>query len=186
MLPTALQRTKTRGRSGKLLIGAGEAVFTLGLFTDTLGRRVRAASVDVTVLEIGVVLVGVALAVAFLKVVVRKLKRVFGLGVVSAVSLGIGLPTLGIALPAISVGTRILRRLPLSRLPWFGRSRWERALAFVGGPRGLAAGGVGATLIGIGATTGQLGETYVVFGHSLTLLVLFALLSVPGVLIMRL
>lgn len=183
MLPAALQRSKTRGRSGKFLVGAGEAVLALGLFTDTLGRRVRVAGIDVTVLEIGVVLVGIALVAAFLKVAARKLRRTLGLGVASAVSFGVGLPTLGMALPAISAGKRVLSRVPLSRLPWFGRSRWERALAFVGGPRGLATGGVGATLLGVGAYTDHLGDTYVVFGHSLALLVLFALLSIPGVLI---
>lgn len=183
VLPKTLRRKRSRGRSGTLLVGAGETLLSLGLLTDTLGRRIRLASVVATVLEFGLVVLAAAVSVGFLKLVVRKLTRALGIGLLGAVSFGIGLPALGLALPTLAVGNRVLRRLPLSRVPWFGRSRWERFLAFVGGPRGLATGGVGASLLGIGAYTGRLGEPHVVFGHSLTLFALFVLLSVPGVLI---
>ncbi|MFC7198855.1 hypothetical protein [Halospeciosus flavus] len=179
----SLRRTQTRGRSGKLLVAAGQSLLALGLLTDTLGQRIGAGGFSVTLLELGVVVLVVALAVAFLKVVARKVKRTVGISLLSAASLGVGVPALGAALPAVSVGKRVVRRLPLSHLPWFGKSRWERVLAFLGGPRGLATGGVGAVLLTVGAQTGKLGETHVVFGQQLTLLSLFVLLSVPGVVI---
>lgn len=68
VLPDALRRTQMQGRSGNLLIGTREALLTLGLFTDTLRWRIRVADIDVSILEIGIVIIGVALAVAFPKV----------------------------------------------------------------------------------------------------------------------
>lgn len=180
---SSLRRTQARGRSGKLLVAAGQTLLALGLLTDTLGQRIGAGGFSVTLLELGVVVLAVALAVAFLKVVARKVKRTVGISLLSAASLGVGIPALGAVLPAVSIGKRVVRRLPLSHLPWFGKSRWERALAFLGGPRGLATGGVGAVLLTVGAQTGKLGETHVIFGQQLTLLSLFVLLSVPGVVI---
>lgn len=186
-----LRRRDDRGRSGKALVGAGLTVLTLGLFTDTLAVRIGLGGLRISLLEIGVLLLGIALVVAFLRVLARKLKRKVGLGVLGAVSVGLGLPVvpaLGAVL-SVPVAGRLLRRLPrvpsmvVGRLSWFGKSRWERALAFVGGPRGAAAGGYGGTLLAVGAQTGKLSTEYVVFGNRLSLLALFVLLSIPGALV---
>lgn len=186
-----LRRPDDRGRSGKALVGAGLTVLTLGLFTDTLAVRVGLGGLRISLLEIGVLLLGGALLVAFLRVLASKLKRKVGLGILGAVSVGLGIPVLPAlgAVLSVPVAGRLLRRLPrvpsrvLGRLPWFGKSRWERALAFVGGPRGAATGGYGATLIAVGAQTGELSTEYVVFGNRISLLALFVLLSIPGALV---
>lgn len=185
---SALRRSKNRGRSGKILAVAGQVVLALGVFTNALDQRFGVGGVSLTLLELVVVAVGVVLVVALVRTVVRKVKRTVGLGVLSALSLGVAVPTLGVALPAVSIGGRLAARLPLSRLPtsrlpWLGKSRWERALDFAGGPKGLAATGAGATVLGAGARLGKLGETHALFGNHVSLFAAVLLLSVPGALI---
>lgn len=174
-------RTGTaRGRSGKLLVGSGLAILTLGMATDTLGRRFAVAGHRPSVLELGVVLVGAALAVGFGRYLLGKLKRAAGYSLLGTVGLGIGVPAL-VALPAVGGVARRIGTTAYRRLPWVGPSRWERALAAVGGPRGLASGCYGTTLLAVGASTGSLAENYVVFGARLSLLSVFVLLTAPGV-----
>ncbi|WP_265109479.1 hypothetical protein [Halosolutus halophilus] len=177
-----LRSGTARGRSGKLLVGAGLGVLTLGMTTDTLGRRVAVAGWQPSVLELGVLLVGAAVVVAFGQYLLGKLKRAAGYGLLGSIGLGIGLPGL-IALPAVGGIARRLGSTVYVRIPWIGPSRWERALAAVGGPRGLVSGGYGTTLLAIGASTGKLHEVYVVFGNRLSLLAVFILLTAPGIVV---
>ncbi|WP_226004862.1 hypothetical protein [Natrinema salinisoli] len=175
-----LRTSTARGRSGKLLVGSGLVILTLGMATDTLGRRFAVAGRQPSVLEFGVVLVGAALAVAFVRYLLGKLKRAAGYSLLGTIGVGFGLPAL-IALPAVGGIARRLGSMAYVRLPWVGPSRWERVLDMVGGPRGLVSGCYGTTLLTVGASTGSLEETYVVFGNRLSLLAVFVLLTAPGI-----
>lgn len=190
MVLDRFRRRRRYGKSGQYLVAFGLAVLVGGLFTDGLGTRVALGGVSLTVLELGVLGLGVALARMLVRALLRKLKRGLLKGALAGGSLGIGLPALpalGVALPAVPYASRLARRLPTGRiarrLPWFGTSRLERLRRAVGGRRGLGTGGVGTTLVLYGARTDSLGESYVVFGNRLDLLGLFVLLAVPGALV---
>lgn len=183
-------RRKRQGKSGQHLVGFGLLVLTVGLFTHTLGHRLALGSGSLSLLEVGVVVLGVALARLLVRSVVRKLKRGLLKGALAGVSLGVGLPAfpaLGVALPAVPFAGELAKRVPKSKLaahvPGLGVSRLTRLRRAVGGVRGVATGGVGVTLVTYGAQTEKLGETYVVFGSRYELLTLFLLLSVPGALV---
>jgi len=62
---TPLRTKQPRGRSGKLLVGSGLCVLTLGMFTDSLAYRIGIGGRDLSVLELGVLLVAAAVALAF-------------------------------------------------------------------------------------------------------------------------
>lgn len=183
-------RRQRNGTSGKYLVGFGLVVLTIGLFTDTLGRQVTLGRHPVTLLEVGVGVLGLALGRLLVHALVRKLKRGLLKGLLAGVTLGVALPampTLGVALPAVPFAGQVARRVPTARIarhvPGLGVSRRTRLRRAVGGVRGVGAGGVGATLVTYGAQTGSLDETYVVFGTRVELLTLFLLLSVPGALV---
>jgi hypothetical protein len=187
MVVDRLRRSRRKGQSGKYLVSTGLVVLTAGMFTDTLGRQVGLAALRVSVLEVGLLVLGVALGRLLVRAVIRKLKRsaIKGLAI-GGLSLGIGLP----ALPAIAsvpfVG-RIAKRLPYDavtgRLPWFGTTRYQRLLRALGGKRGLGTGSLSATLFVYGHQAGKLSEVHDVFGHRLSLSAVFGLLAVPGTLI---
>jgi hypothetical protein len=181
------RRNRRKGQSGKYLVSTGLFVLTAGLFTDTLGWRFGIADVRVSVLEAGLLLLGVALGRLLVRALLRKLKRSVLKGLaIGGLSLGVGIP----ALPAIAsmpFAGRIAKRLPygavVDRIPWSGASRYQRLLRAVGGKRGLGTGSVSATLFVYGNQADKLSETYLVFGHRLSLATAFSLLAVPGALI---
>ncbi|QSG01362.1 hypothetical protein [Natranaeroarchaeum sulfidigenes] len=179
---TPLRTKQPRGRSGKLLVGSGLCVLTLGMFTDSLAYRIGIGGRDLSVLELGVLLVAAAVALAFGKYLLGKLKRLGGYGLLGAFGIGIGLPSL-IALPAIGGVVRRLGSGLYSALPWVERSRWVRLLGIAGGPKGLASGCYGTVVFSVGAWTGTLSEEYLVFGYELSLLSVFVGLTVPGVVV---
>lgn len=174
-------RTKTTGgRSGKFLVAVGLLVLTLGMFTDSLGRRVGVGGWERSVLEIGMVLVALAVGYAFLTYLLAKLKRGMLYGVFGGIGFGLGVPALGMV-AALGALPRSLGSTVHGALPWVETTRWERLLAAVGGPRGLASSCYGTVLLTAGAATDSLGEEYVVFGHHLSLLTVFLVLTAPGV-----
>lgn len=183
MVVDRLRRNRRKGTSGKYLVSAGLLVLTAGLFTETLGRRFGVAGVRLSVLEIGVVILGVALGRLLVRALARKLKRSALKGLaVGGLSLGLGLPALP-ALASVPFAGRLAKRLPsglAARLPWFGASRYQRLLRAVGGTRGIGTGGVSATLFVYGNQAGKLSEVHSVFGHRLSLATVFGLLAVPG------
>ncbi|APX97598.1 hypothetical protein [Natronorubrum daqingense] len=177
-----LRTKKPRGRSGKLLVGTALVVLTLGMFTGTLDRRLEALGTSITVLEACLVLVGAAVAVAFVRYLLGKLKRAAGYGLLGTFGFGIGLPAL-VALPAVGGVFRRVGSTVYGAMPWIEPSRWGRLLSVVGGPRGLASGCYGTTLLAAGAWTDSLDDSHVVFGYELTLFSVFAIMTVPGIVV---
>jgi hypothetical protein len=182
-----LRRDRQKGTSGKYLVSTGLFVLAAGLFTETLAWRFGVAGVRMSVLEVGLLILGVALGRLLVRVILRKLKRTVLKGLaVGGLSLGVGLPALP-AVASIPFAGRLAKRLPYrgftERLPWFGVSRFERLSRAVGGKRGVGLGGVSGTLFVYGTEAGKLSDTYVVFGHRLELAAIFALLAVPGAVI---
>lgn len=191
------RRRRPKGKSGKYLVTAGMSVLVTGMFTETLDVRVGGGWVDLSVLEIGCLILGAALCRLLLIVVGRKLKR--------TVLKGVGIAGLSVALPAIPFAAPIVSAvggfLPsLVAVPMaskvatrfsagvasalgLGPTRTQRLKRALGGVRGVSAGSVGAVLLSYGAETGQLNEMYTVFGHRLSLLTVFSILSVPGTII---
>lgn len=184
MVTGLLRRDENRGRSGQYLVGAGLTVLVVGLLSDLLAVRVGPPGLRLSVLELGLVALGVALGRAFVRAVKRRIRRRLLKGVLGAASLGVGLPALGVALPSLPLVGRLAKRLPLrrvaTRLPMLGDSRVERLARMVGGRRGVGTGGVGATLFAYGARTGTLDQQYTVFGGQLPLGTVFLLLALSG------
>jgi hypothetical protein len=111
---TAGLRTNVAGgRSGRVLLGSGLAVLTLGTFAGVLPAQVAPG---LSVLEGGVLLVGGAVTVALVRYLLGRLKRAVGVGALGALSLGPGIPVLA-ALPALPALGRRLRKVasPLVR-----------------------------------------------------------------------
>lgn len=176
-------RTKTgRGKSGTYLVGAGLVFLTLGMVTDALDWTVEAGGLSLSVLEVGIVCVLLAVALAFVRYLLGKLKRAVGIGILGAVGVGFGLPSV-LAVPAVGGFAKRVVTSVYGTMPWVETTPWGRAIAAVGGPKGLVSGCYGATLLTVGASTGSLDDEYVVFGHELTLLAVFVFLSIPGVVI---
>lgn len=187
MVVDRLRRNRKKGQSGKYLVSTGLFVLTTGLFTDTLGWQFGIADVRVSVLEAGLLLLGIALGRLLVRAVVRKLKRSALKGLaIGGLSLGVGIPALP-AIASIPFAGRLAKRLPygpvVERIPWFGTSRYQRLVRAVGGKRGLGTGSVSATLFVYGNQTDKLSEMYSVFGHRLSLASVFVLLAVPGALV---
>jgi hypothetical protein len=179
-----LRRDKRKGTSGKYLVSTGLFVLAAGLFTETLSWRFGVAGLQVSILETGLLILGVALGRLLVRMILRKLKRTVLKGLaIGGLSLGVGLPALP-AVASVPFAGRLAKRLPyrgvVERLPWFGVSRYQRLARAVGGKRGVGMGGVSGTLFVYGAEAGKLGETYLAFGHRLELATIFALLAVPG------
>lgn len=191
----ARRRRRPRGKSGKYLVSAGLSVLVVGLFTETLDVRLGGGPLELSVLEIGILILGVALVRLFVAAVFKKLKRGVLKRVVGVLGLSAVLPAIPAAAPVVSAVGAVLPSLaavPLAgrvtrRLSYvaadvlgLGETRAQRLKRAVGGTRGVGASGVGVVLVGYGAEMGRLGEMYTVFGHQLSLLNVFVLLSVPG------
>lgn len=184
MVVDRLRRDKRKGTCGKYLVSTGLFVLAAGLFTETLAWRFGVAGLQVSILEIGLLILGAALGRLLVRAILRKLKRTLLKGLaIGGLSLGVGLPALP-AVASVPLAGRLAKRLTYrdiaERLPWFGASRYQRLARAVGGKRGVGLGGVSGTLYIYGAEAGKLGETYLAFGHRLELATIFALLAVPG------
>jgi len=195
VLESAIKRRRRRkGKSGKYLVTTGMSVLVVGMFTESLDTRVV---FDLSVLEIGILVLGIALGRLALVVVARKLKRTVLKGVGIA-GLSVALPAIPFAAPvvatvggllpslvAVPFASKVITKLPTGVASVFGLgpTRFQRLKRALGGVRGVSAGSVGTVLVGYGVETGQLNEVYDVFGHQLSLLAVFSLLSVPGAII---
>lgn len=185
---------ESRGKSGKTLVGTGLLVLVAGTFTGTLDARFGVGAIQLSVLEIAVLVLGIALVRLFVAAVLRKLKRKLLKGVLGGIGLSVALPAAPVSLPALSsVGAvlpsfavrpfeRVSSRLSgrLSDALGIGPSRFERLKRAVGGGKGVATGGFGSALVGYGAEVGRLTRQYTVFGQQISLLTVFLLLSAPG------
>ncbi len=173
------------------------SVLVAGMFTETLDVRVGGGWVNLSVLEIGCLVLGAALGRLLLTVVGRRLKRTVLKGVGIA-GLSVALPAIPFAAPvvaavggllpslvAVPMASKLTTRLSVrvASVLGLGATRTQRLKRALGGVRGVSAGSVGVVLLGYGAEMGQLNEMYTVFGQQLSLLAVFSILSVPGTII---
>jgi len=197
VLRSVIGRRKPKGKSGKYLVTTGMSVLVAGMFTETLGIRIGAGPLELSVLEGGIIVLGIALIRLLLVVIGRKLRRGLLKGV-GVVGLGVALPAVPFAAPIVSaVGglvpsfaavsffggavTRLSKTV--GGVLGFGETRLQRLKRALGGVKGISTGSVGVVLTGYGIETGSLNEVYTVFGTQLSLQTVFGLLSVPGAII---